>query len=454
MRIALTLVSLIGTVFAQERLPNVLLIMADDLGWSDLHCQGNAALDTPHIDRLARQGTRFTDAYAAAPVCSPVRAALMTGRSPARLKITNHIPDRPGFTPKSAVLDPAPAGDRLPLQETTLAERLRLRGYSTGFFGKWHLCGTGKGRDNGRGDPDFLPEKQGFDVNVGGCAWGGPPTFWDPYRIWALPSRKEGEYLPDRLADEVISFMGKKRDGPFLACLWNYSVHWPMEAPDHLVKKYSKRVGPGVKDARYAAMIEALDASLGRVLAALDELGIAEQTLVVFTSDNGGYQGVADNRPLREGKGYLYEGGIRVPLIVRWPGVSRAGTTCATPAVTMDVHATILDAAGVGEPDPLLEGESLRRFLVKDGQGRRAPLRWHYPNYAWHKSNRLGGAVRDGDLKLIERYDDGSRELYDLSKDLSEKNDIASERPEDAARLSRDLHAWLRETKAAMPTRR
>ncbi|MAG56429.1 MAG: N-acetylgalactosamine-6-sulfatase [Planctomycetes bacterium] len=436
----------------QERPLNVLLIMIDDLGWADLHCQGNQGLETPNIDRLARQGVRFTDAYAAAPVCSPVRAALLTGKSPARLHITNHLPHQPRFTPKDAVLDPAPMLDHLPLEHVTIAERLRPRGYATGFFGKWHLCGSGRG-ELGRGLAAYHPEKQGFDVNVGGCALGGPPTFWDPYRIHQIPSRKKGEYLPDRLADEANAFITKNAARPFLLCLWNYTVHWPMEAPKDLVEKYESRVGPGIRDARYAGMIEAMDRSIGRVLGKLDELKIADRTLVIFTSDNGGYSGVADNRPLREGKGYLYEGGIRVPLIIRGPGV-KPGRTDATPVITMDLVPTLSEAAGVTIDDAEIEGVSLWPRLRDTAPLAPRALHWHYPAYAWHKSNRLGGAIREGDLKLIERYDDGSLELYDVARDLSETTNLARRRPEDAARLRNSLRSWLKETNAAMPVRR
>ncbi|MEZ5432433.1 MAG: sulfatase-like hydrolase/transferase [Verrucomicrobiales bacterium] len=298
---------LLASSLAAETKPNILLIMVDDLGWTDLHCQGNARLSTPNIDRLAGQGMRFTDAYAAAPVCSPTRAAVLTGQSPARLRITNHIPDRPGFARKDAVLVSAPMLDHLPTEAVTIAELLKKSGYATAFFGKWHLAGESRGKD-GLGDLQFYPEQQGFDINLGGCALGGPPSYSDPFRIHNLPPRQTGDYLPDRLADELIHFLRGNRTGPFLAFLWNYTVHWPMEAPEPLVKKYRDRTDLGRLDPRYAAMIEALDSSVGRVLSALDELNLTKDTLVVFTSDNGAFGGVSDLAPLREAKGYLYEG--------------------------------------------------------------------------------------------------------------------------------------------------
>jgi len=438
---------------ASKKRTNILLIMIDDLGWMDLHCQGNDRLDTPNIDKLAKQGMRFTDFYAAAPVCSPTRAAIMTGQSPARLGLTTHIPDRPGFAPKEAKVLSAKTLDHLYLKHVTIAERLKEAGYATAFMGKWHLSGRRKSAEPGPSEPELRPEHQGFDINIGGCSFGGPPTYFDPYRIPNIEPRRKGEYLPDRLADETIAFIRKHREQPFFAALWNYTVHWPMEAPQKLVDKYEKRLGPGLKDARYGAMIEAMDAAVGRVLALLDELDLAEQTLVIFTSDNGGFAGVSDNRPLRASKGHLYEGGIRVPLIVRWPGVVGANTICRTPVVSMDFYPTLLEAAGAPpETDKKLDGESIVPLLNQAGRLKRKAIYFHYPNYAWHGANRLGGVIRQGDYKLIERYDDGSVELFNLADDLSEKRDLSRSMPEKARQLKRKLDAWLAESGAMMPT--
>ncbi len=429
--------------------PNILLIMIDDLGWMDLHCQGNEHLHTPRIDALAAQGMRFTSAYAAAPVCSPTRAAILTGQSPARLHLTNHLPHQDRFTPEKAPLLPAPMLDHLPLEHVTIAEHLKAAGYATGFFGKWHLY---KGKES-----QFGPLAQGFEVNLGGCSFGGPPTFFDPYGIDFLPDRKAGEYLPDRLADETIGFMRQKVEEkrPFFAALWTYTVHWPMEAPEPLLGKYRDRPLKGYNDARYPAMIEAMDAAVGRVLDAVDALGITEETLVVFTSDNGAFDGVGDNRPLRESKGYLYEGGIRVPMIVRWPGKVGKGEVTEVPVMSTDLFPTILECAGA-EPDPAtpLDGESLLELLKGGGTLKREALFWHYPNYAFHGGNRLGSAMREGDFKLIENFDDGSVELYDLSKDLSEEKNLATTMPDVAERMKARLHAWREESGAAMPIRR
>jgi len=440
---------------ASKKPTNILLIMIDDLGWMDLHCQENERLDTPNIDKLATQGMRFTDFYAAAPVCSPTRASIMTGQSPARLGLTNHAPDRASFAPKGAKLLSAETLDYLPLKHVTIAERLKEAGYATGFFGKWHLSAKRKSAE-GPNEPDLRPEYQGFDVNVGGCSFGGPPTYFDPYRIPNIKPRRTGEYLPDRLADETIEFMRAHREGPFFAALWNYTVHWPMEAPKDLIEKYEQRLGPGLKDARYGAMIEAMDTAMGRVFTALDELKLGEQTLVIFASDNGGFGGVSDNRPLRASKGHLYEGGIRVPLIVRWPGVVRSNTVCRTPVVSMDFYPTLLDAAAL-RPDPTktIDGESITPLLKGGSRLKRKAIYFHYPNYAWHGANRLGGAIREGDYKLIERYEDDSVELFNLAEDLSEKNDLAKQMPKEAAELKQklDADAWLRECGAKMPKR-
>jgi arylsulfatase A-like enzyme len=439
-----------STASASGKRTKIVLIMIDDLGWMDLHCQGNERLDTPNIDKLASQGMRFTDAYSAAPVCSPTRAAIMTGQSPARLRITNHLPDREQFQPENAKLRSARTLKHLPLEHVTLAERLKEAGYATAFLGKWHL--SGRGKDGDHAEPKLRPEHQGFDVNVGGCGFGGPPSYFEPYRIPNIKPRREGEYLPDRLADEAIDFIRANRNKPFFVALWNYTVHWPMQAPQHLVEKYESRVGPGVKDARYAAMIEAMDATIGRMMKTLDELKLSGDTLVICTSDNGGYGGVSECRPLRASKGYLYEGGTRVPLIVRWPGMVRSGTICQTPVISTDFYPTILEVAGLKpSKSRTLDGESVVALIRQKGRLKRKAIFFHYPNYAWHRSNRLGGAIREGDYKLIKWYDDESVELYNLADDLSEKNDLSQKMPRKAADLKHKLEAWLTRTDAAMP---
>ena len=453
---ALLLFVLLATTLAAAapaKPPHVLLLLVDDLGWMDLHCQGNLRLDTPRLDALARQGVRFTSAYSASPVCSPTRGALITGLAPARLHITQHGKDGPSFWPKDRPVQPPAAEHVLPLKTITLAERLKEAGYATGFFGKWHLSGDRDPKDPSAGGPDFWPEHQGFDINIGGCGLGGPPSYFDPYRVPAIKTRKKGEYLEDRLADETIAFLQKNHHQPTFICLWTYNVHYPFEAPADLIAKYKGKEGSGLKNATYAAQIEATDRAIGRVLDEIDRLGIADNSLVIFTSDNGGWEGAADNRPLRSGKGDLYEGGLRVPLIIRWPGiVEKPATTNATPVITMDLAATILDAAQVKlRPNELLDGATLRPVL----QGKidvRPPLFFHYPHYAFHRANRPGGAIRSGQYKLIRRYDDQSVELYDLSADLGEARNLAFQQPELAAKLNEELGRWLKSTGAQLPT--
>lgn len=431
--------------------PNIVVIMADDLGWMDLHCQGNAKLDTPALDQLAAEGMRFTDAYAASPVCSPTRAAMMTGQSPARLRLTNHAAGHPdGFALPDSPLQEAENIRHLPLSAVTIAERLSAAGYATAHIGKWHLSHVSKPVMEGITEPELRPEHQGFSLNIGGCALGGPPSFFSPYRNPTLQDGPAGEYLPDRLADEAIQFIRSHRDGPFFLNWWPYSVHYPMQARGELIAKYRQR--GGLKNPVYAAMIEGMDTAIGRFLKVLDEAGLRDDTLVLFTSDNGGYDG--DNQPLRGVKGMLYEGGIRVPWIVRWPGKVKPGTINATPIISTDCYPTLLEVAGLPPtPDHPLDGLSLVPLLTQSPGFERESLYFHYPNYAFHKQNRLGSAIREGNHKLIKYYDNDSLELYDLSRDIGEKQNLAAQSPELAARLAANLEHWLRETDAKLPVK-
>ena len=452
-----------GVVFAcslsaqtqdKAKLPNIVLIMADDLGWKDLHCYGNENVDTPNLDRLAKQGLRFTDAYSAAPVCTPTRAALMTGEAPARLNITNHAGGHPDNFQKPGTDLITPDWLRhLPLERVTLAEQLKAAGYATSFVGKWHLSHRPRGTGPPN-EPELRPEHQGFDSNVGGCRFGGPPSYFGPYKIPNLKAKVDGEYLPDRCANECIEFIETKREQPFFLCWWNYSVHYPFQAPEELIAKYEKRKGqPGVENPTYAAMIEGMDLSIGKLLDALDKNNLSENTLVIFTSDNGPF--AANVKPLRAEKGYLYEGGIRVPMMVRWPGHTRAETETSTPVITMDIHATILKAANL-KPDPTNtpDGVSLIPLLGKEDQDlQRDAIYFHYPNYAFHKKNRLGSAIRVGDYKLIKFYDRNEVELYDLNSDIGETKNLTESKPEKAKQLRARLEKWLEQTKASQPTR-
>jgi arylsulfatase A-like enzyme len=436
-----------------ESLPNVVLIMADDLGWKDLHCYGNEKLDTPNIDRLAEQGLLFTDAYSASPVCTPTRAALMTGVSPARLNITNHAAGHPPNFRKPGTNLITPIWLRhLPLERVTLAEQLKQAGYATGFVGKWHLSY----RESDKVLPtesELRPEHQGFDINIGGCHFGGPPSYFSPYKIPNLQGKTDGEYLPERCADECINFIkSSKLDGnrPFFLCWWDYSVHYPFQAPADLIAKYEMRKGPGVENPTYAAMIEGMDASIGKLLDAIDAQGLGKDTLVIFTSDNGPF--AANVKPLRAEKGHLYEGGIRVPMIVRWPGHVKPSTQTSTPVITMDIHATILDAANLkADPSNTPDGISLLPMLEDRSELERDSIYFHYPNYAFHKENRLGSAIRSRDFKLIKYYDDDSVELYNLKDDISESRDISKEMPDKTSQLRSKLEQWLWETNASQP---
>lgn len=443
----------------EENTPNIVLIMADDLGWKDLHCYGNDKLDTPNIDRLAEQGLLFTDAYSASPVCTPTRAALMTGESPARLNITNHAGGHPLNFQKPGTDLITPVWLRhLPLERVTLAEQLKGAGYATGFVGKWHLSNRYRSPSESKNtkptEEELRAEHQGFDINIGGCRFGGPPSYFSPYKIPNLQGKFDGEYLPDRCADECIDFIksSEKKGQPFFLCWWNYSVHYPFQAPDDLIAKYEQRKGPGVENPTYAAMIEGMDRSIGKVIHAIDDQGLSKDTLVIFTSDNGPF--AANVKPLRAEKGYLYEGGIRVPMIVRWPGRVKPSTTTSTPVITMDIHATILEATRL-QPDPsnVPDGVSLVPMLKGESDLNRESIYFHYPNYAFHKGNRLGSAVRSGDYKLIKYYDDDSTELYDLNNDISESRDLADEMPEKAQQLHTELEAWLKQTNASRPER-
>lgn len=437
--------------------PNIVFIMVDDLGWMDLAIQGNAQFHTPNIDRLARAGTRFTDFYAAAPVCSPTRAACITGLAPARLRITNHIPDRWRFydarTPKGApkrgrAWGPGASRNVLNKGSVTIAQRLKAAGYRTGFVGKWHLAGA----DWKTQDSELFPESYGFDVNVAGNAMGGPGSFYAPIRMPTYRAGKKGDYLTDLLAQEAIAFLGdaSTREEPFFLCWWPYTVHYPIEAPEALYAKYSSSAEPDMPT-RYRAMVEAMDRAVGRVLDALDERGLTSKTLVVFTSDNGQMPGASVARPLRAAKGYLYEGGIRVPMMMRWPGQVRAGAVEKTPAISMDFVPTFLEAAGVPFDASSVDGVSLLALAQRGTALARDAIYLHFPHYAYHGRNHMGSVVRRGRYKYIHHYDDDAHELFDLERDLGERVNLAAREPALVAELRVDLLAWLERCQAAKP---
>ncbi len=432
---------------AQVR-PNIVLIVIDDLGWADVGCNGSTFYQTPQIDRLASQGMRFTDAYAAGPVCSPTRASLLTGRHPARLHLTDWLPGRQD-RPSQRLLKPE-TERHLPLEEVTLAEALKEAGYVSAAIGKWHLGGQG-----------FLPQDQGFDLSVAGDESGSPLTYFAPFRkggrvIPGLEQSRAGEYLTDRLTEEAEQFIETNRDRPFFLYLSHYAVHIPLAAKERLIEKYRSIPAPGPQtNVIYAAMMESVDESVGRIVRKLEALQLADRTVIFFTSDNGGLSVLegpntpaTSNAPLRAGKGYLYEGGIRVPLIVRWPGVIPAGAVAHVPVSSVDFFPTIMDMAGVQTKRPV-DGVSLVPVLKGMAFLPRTALYWHYPHY----SNQGGapcGAVRENSLKLIQFYEDGRLELYDLQHDLGETNNLALAFPDQAGRMRTRLHTWRKSLGAQM----
>ncbi len=435
--------------------PNIVFVMIDDLGLYDLHCYGFEAVDTPNIDSLAADGMRFTHAYAGAPVCSPARAGAVTGQAPARLRLTNHL-SRKHFAPEDAAVLDAPTLLNLPQSTVTYAERLQEAGYACGFFGKWHLSVNEPWPSLRAEDPSTLPDQQGFANNVAGNGSGGPRTWFSPYNNPYLPDGPDGEYLPYRLADEATAFMRAHRDQPFLINFWNFTVHSPLGTTPELLEKYQakRKAGAKMSSPVYAGMIEATDHVVGRLLSTLDELGLAENTMVVVTSDNGGIFKLthAGPTPLRLGKGYLYDGGLRVPLLVRWPGKAEPGTTHGARVSHLDMFPTFLEAAGLTpRPERPLDGESLVPLLTEQAQLQRDAIYFHYPNYAWHGKNRLGSVIIQGDHKLLLWYDDNTTELYDLAADPGETNDLAAQHPLLAQSLEENLRDWLKKTSAAMP---
>lgn len=421
--------------------PNIIFILTDDLGWTDLGCQGSKFYETPNLDRLAREGMRFTQAYSACTVCSPTRAALMTGKYPARLHITDWIAGHVRPTAKLKVPD---WQMRLPLEERTIAEALKEGGYATACIGKWHL-----------GGPEFFPDRQGFDVNLAGCQRGQPPSYFSPYGIETLADGPKGEFLSDRLTDEALKFMEQNRSKPFFIYLPHYAVHTPLMGKPEVVAKYQRKADPHnpQRNAKYAALIESVDDSLGRILQKLDELKLADDTVIFFNSDNGGLvlNNVTSNLPLRAGKGSQYEGGVRVPLIVKWPGVTQPGSLCEAPVITPDFYPTMLAIAKLKPARrQVIDGESLVPLLRQTGPLRRDAIYWHYPHY--HPGGATPySAIRAGDWKLIEVFEDQHVELYNLKDDVSERTDLADRLPKKAAELRAKLVAWRKSVGAQLP---
>ena len=466
--ILLALLSPSPAVADQKTKPlNFVFILVDDLGWTDLKCFGSSFYDTPNCDRLAASGMKFTNAYAACPVCSPTRASIMTGRYPTRTGVTDYIGAAAGKAwRRNTRLLPAVYTRQLELKELTLAEVLRGQGYATFFAGKWHL-----------GNEGFWPEDQGFDVNKGGIQRGAPPhggkRYFSPYGNPRLKDGPDGEHLPDRLAKETVKFMESNKDKQFFAYLSFYSVHTPLMAREDLKQKYqarkkerglevkwgkehSRNVRQVQEHAVYGGMVEAMDLAVGKVLDALDRMKLADNTVVFFMSDNGGLStsegSPTSNLPLRGGKGWMYEGGIREPMMVRWPGVTKPGSVSASPVISTDFFPTILELAGIKyQPPARIDGVSFTTALRGKPHDRGA-IYWHYPHYG-NQGGAPSGAVRQGRWKLIEWYEDGRLELFDLETDIGESRNLAAGQPDRVRAMRAMLQRMLRETGAVMPAR-
>jgi len=444
---------------------NFVFFLVDDLGWADIGVNGSKFYETPNIDRLADSGVRFTNGYAACPVCSPTRASILTGRHPVRVDITDWIPGMPTARAADAKFKHVNDRDNLALEEVTIAEALKENGYQTFFAGKWHL-----------GDKGHWPTDQGFDVNIGGNSKGSPPGgYYAPWTNPTLQAKSDGEYLTERLTEESITFLDERDpEKPFLLYLSYYNVHTPIQpyrkrvdhfagkaramydSPAPMIGEHDGKSRTRQDNPAYASMVSAVDISVGELLDKLDTLGLSDDTVVIFFSDNGGLcttrgGGPTSNLPLRSGKGWLYEGGVREPMIIRAPGVAKPGSVNDTPVISTDFFPTILELAGLDSMPKLhADGVSLVPLLSGKGELPARSLYWHYPHY--HGSTwKPGASIRDGDWKLIEFYHYDKIELYHLAQDPGEQNDLSQSHPEKAKELLAKLHQWQKEMKARMP---
>ncbi|HBC89718.1 MAG TPA: sulfatase [Lentisphaeria bacterium] len=456
--------------------PNIIFILIDDMGWKDLSCYGSTFYETPNLDRLFKSGIHFTDAYASCPVCSPTRASILTGKYPATVGITDWI-DTTGYHPLRGKLVDVPYLKQLPLSEYSIANALRDNGYATWHVGKWHLGGE-----------NFCPEKHGFEINVGGCEASSPGKggYFSP---WSIPALKNadvpaGTCLTGYLTDKAIELI-RNRDGrSFFLNLWHYAVHTPIQAEEECANKYllkaekmgltkikifeegeyfhtedkkGKRIMRRLVQSNhtYAAMIENLDENIGRLLRAVDEAGETDNTVIFFTSDNGGLATAETsptcNSPLAEGKGWMYEGGTREPLIISWPGKIKAGSKCTEPVTSTDFYPTILEMAGIKLiPEQHSDGVSIMPYLTGEGEVEREAIYWHYPHYG-NQGGTPGSSIRMGDYKLIEFFEAGRLELYNLRDDIGEERNLAGEKPELARILHDKLECWRKKVEAKTP---
>lgn len=466
--ILFTVISACSQLDSSDDSLNVIVIHVDDLGWADLSVQGSTYYETPHIDGLASKGIRFTDAYSAASVCSPTRAALLTGRYPARIGITDWI--RSGFqggtipddrknpteyigeTDKKLLTPPNPLW--MEHDEITIAEILKEAGYISAHIGKWHL-----------GPYDWYPESQGFDINIGGTDFGQPPSFFDPYYnerqgyIETLEPKNEGEYLTDREADEAVAFIRKHQDQPFFLHFANYAVHTPIQAKEETIERFESKPKTNQRDPVYAAMVYSVDQAVGKIINKLKELDLFDKTLIIFTSDNGGLidqngDRFTDNSPLRSGKGYPYEGGIRVPMIINWPGVVKPASISYEPVSSIDIMPTIVDAVGLSLPeDRPIDGLSLVEHIKTGGQEliERDDLIWHFPHYRQGHTIPPYSIIRNGKWKLLKWWEGPTFELYNLLEDIGEQNNLADEMPDKVDELNTMLIEKLEDMNAKLP---
>ncbi len=462
------LLTILATSALGNEKPNVLFILADDLGWKDLSNEGSTFYESPHIDRIANEGMKFTQGYATCQVCSPSRASIMTGKYPARLNITDWIGAGMGTGWKrNTILLPAIYEHQLPHADVTVAEAFRDAGYRTFFAGKWHLGGKGS-----------YPEDHGFEFNIGGHERGSPPGgYFSPYSNPKMKSGPKGELLPLRLGTETSDWIEAHQDEPFFAFLSFYSVHGPIQSTQKLWKKYRDKASKQLKPERrfiidrttpvrqvqdnplYAGMVESMDSAVGSVLETLDRLGLTDNTIIVFTSDNGGVAAgdgkATSNLPLRGGKGRQWEGGIREPFYVRWAGGKQG--TCSTPVTGTDFYPTLLEACGLPKkPDQHVDGMSLVPLLQKkagDSAAKRIANRdlfWHYPHYG-NQGGEPSSIIRSGDWKLIWYHEDRRSELFNIADDIGEQNDLSQQRPKLVEKLKAQLNGWFKEVDARMP---
>lgn len=455
--------------------PNILFLLTDDLGWRDLACFGSSFYETPNLDRLHAESMHFTDAYASCPVCSPTRASILAGKYPARVGVTDWINWGGGLHPCRGRLIDAPYTDHLPLEETSLATALKEGGYATWHVGKWHLGGEA-----------HHPDKHGFDVNIGGCHMGCPTQgYFAPWGIPTLPDGPDGEYLPDRLTSEAVRLIrNHDLETPFFLNMWFYLVHTPIQGLEAKIAKYrakAERLGLDKEqtfeegepfpsehkkhlrvkrrllqsDPVYAAMVESLDDAVGRLVEALKQAGQYDNTVVIFTSDNGGLSTAEGsptcNAPLAEGKGWMYEGGTREPLTIRWPAVTQPGAECSVPVTSPDFYPTLLEIAGLPpRPQQHVDGESLVPLLHGRDALQRDAIFWHYPHYG-NQGGTPGCSIRMGDYKLIEFFEDNRIELYNLRDDIGESRDLANADPQRAQDMHQRLVEWRSGINALIP---